>query len=115
MWRPDVQQMVTPIRVQRRRETTVNGSPKVVYEDADPALDFCNWKSRGGTESTQSGALVVEDTADVVLWYRSDISQKDRLLLNDDSKLAYDVIGPPENVEQRNMFLVLKVRRAVNN
>jgi head-tail adaptor len=106
--------MTTPIRVKRRKETIINGSPKVTFEDADPSIDFCNWKGKGGTESTQSGTLVVEDTADVVMWYRPDISQKDRLLLNDDPKLAYDVVGPPDNVEQRNMFLVLKVKRAVN-
>jgi len=114
MWRPNVQQFTTPIRVQRRIETTVNGAPKVSYVDADPALDFCNWKGKGGTESTQSGALVVEDTAEVVMWYRPDLSQKDRLLLNDNPELAYEIIGPPDNVEQRNMYMILKVRRMVN-
>lgn len=114
MWKPNIQQMSTMIRIKRRKETNVNGAPKISYEDANPPIVFCNWKSKGGTESTQSGSLVVEDTAEVVMWYRPDISQKDRLLLNDDPKLAYDVIGPPENVEQRNMFLVLKVKRAVN-
>lgn len=114
MWRPDVQQMTTPIRIQHRKTTTVNGAPRVTYEDADPALDFCNWKSRGGTESTQSGTLVVEDTADVTMWFRPDISKQDRLLLNDDPAQAYEIIGPPENVEMRYQFLLLKVRRMVN-
>jgi len=114
MWRPSAQQFSTPIRVQRRVQTLVNGAPVVSYVDAEPALDFCNWKSRGGTESTSSGTLVVEDTTEVTMWYRPDLGQQDRLLLNEDPNLAYDVIGPPENVEMRNMWLIVKVKRAVN-
>lgn len=114
MWKPDVQQFTTSIGVKKRVETTVNGAPKVSYETAEPATDFCNWKSRGGTENTQSGTLVVEDTATITMWYRPDINQKDRLLLHNNPELAYDVVGPPENVEQRNMYLILKVKRAVN-
>ncbi|WP_187377720.1 phage head completion protein [Paenibacillus senegalimassiliensis] len=114
MWKPKAQQMNTQVRILKRSETSVNGAPKIRFDDAENPLELCNWKGKGGTESTQSGTLVVEDTAEVVMWYRADITQKDRLLLNDDPELAYDIIGPPENVEQRNMYLVLKVRRAVN-
>ena len=114
MWRPDAQQMTTQIRVQNRVETPVNGSPAISYVDADPALDFCNWKGKGGTMRSESGALIVDDTADVVMWYRPDIGKKDRLLLNDNPDDAYEIISQPDNVEQRNMFLVLKVKRAVN-
>lgn len=114
MWQPKAKQMNTQVRILKRSETLVNGAPKIKYDDAENPLELCNWKSKGGTESTESGTLVVEDTAEVVMWYRDGISQKDRLLLNNDPKLAYDIIGPPENVEQRNMYLVLKVRRAVN-
>ncbi len=114
MFRPNVQQLTTPVRVQHRIESMVNGAPELTYEDADPSLDYCNWKSRGGSENTHSGTLVVEDTAEVTMWYRPDISQQDRLLLYENEELAYDIISPPENVEQRNMFLILKVKRAVN-
>lgn len=114
MWKPQVQQFTTPIRIQRRIETDVNGAPEVSYQDADPALAFCNWKGKGGTESTEAGTLTVEDTAEIVMWYRPDVNQRDRLLLNDDDRLAYEIISPPDNVEMRNMYLILKVKRAVN-
>lgn len=113
MFKPNIQQMVTPIRIKLRTETIINGAPKISYIDASPALDFCNWKSKGGTESTQSGALVVYDTAELVMWYRSDITIRDRVLLNDNSALTYEIINI-ENVEMRNQFLVLKVQRVVN-
>ncbi|MFK7692861.1 head-tail adaptor protein [Paenibacillus sp. HJGM_3] len=113
MFKPTAQ-FATVVRVQHRVATDVNGAPDVSYIDADPALDYCNWKSRGGTESTESGTLSVEDTAEVMLWFREDLNQQDRLLLHDKTELAYDIIGPPENIEMRNMWLLLKVRRAVN-
>jgi head-tail adaptor len=113
MFKPNIQQMATPIRIQHRTETIVNGAPEISYADADPALDFCNWKGKGGTESTQSGSLVVFDTAELTMWYRPDITPRDRILLNDDPGFAYEVINV-ENVEMRNKYLVLKVQRAVN-
>lgn len=114
MFKPNVQQFSTPIRIQHRVETDVNGAPEVSYVDADPALDLCNWKGKGGTESTEAGTLTVADTAEVVMWYRPDVNQRDRLLLNDDVKSAYEIISPPDNIEMRNMWLILKVNRAVN-
>lgn len=113
MFKPNVKQFTTPIRVQKRVSATVNGAPDISYQDANPALDFCGWKSKGGTETTESGKLVVMDTAEVTMWYRPDIDEKDQLLKNDDPKLAYDVVHV-ENVEERNMWLILKVKRAVN-
>ena len=113
MYRPSAQQFATPISVQSRVETDLNGAPEITYTDADPALDFCAWKGKGGSESAASGFLVVEDTAEVIMWYRPDITERDRMLLNCDTALAYDVVNV-ENVEMRNQFMILKVRRAVN-
>ena len=113
MYKPPSGPFNTPVRVQTRTSTDVNGAPKISYNDANPALDMCSWKSKGGTENTASGSLVVEDTAELVMWFRPDISERDRLLLNDDFKLAYEVQNA-ENVEMRNQFLIVKVKRMVS-
>lgn len=113
MFKPNMQQLTTQIRVKKRIDTPVNGAPDISYVDAVPALDLCGWKGKGGTESVISDTLVVLDTAEVTMWYRADISEKDQLLLNDNADLAYEVINV-ENVEMRNMWLILKVKRAVN-
>lgn len=112
MWKPSTQQLTTVIRVQKRNEKVVNGASDISYV-SDPDIDFCGWKGKGGTESTQSGTLIVTDTAEVTMWYRPGIDEKDRVLLNDNEELAYDVINV-EDVEQRHMWLILKVSRAVN-
>ena len=113
MFKPNIQQMATSIRIQNRKETIINGAPDIDHVDADPALDFCNWKSKGGTESTQAGSLIVFDTAELTMWYRSDISERDRVLLNDDPSKIYEIINI-ENVEMRNQYMILKVQRVVN-
>jgi SPP1 family predicted phage head-tail adaptor len=112
MWKPNFQQMTTPIKLQSRIETDVNGMPEISYQDKSNAAAFCNWKGRGGTETTQSGSLVVEDTAEVVMWYRPDVTARDIVLLN--HQTAYEIVSPPENVEMRNQYLMFKVRRFVN-
>ena len=58
-----------------------------------------------------AGVLSYTDTAEVVMWYRSDISIRDRLLLNDDTTQVFEVVSPPENVEQRGQYLMFKVQR----
>jgi head-tail adaptor len=105
--------MATPIRIQHRDEVDVNGAPDISFIDADNPLDFCNWKGKGGTEIVAAGSLTVSDTAELTMWYRPDITERDRVLLNDDTSQAYEVINI-ENIEMRNQFLIVKVQRMVN-
>lgn len=113
MFKPNVQQFSTPIRVQHRVVVDVNGADEISY-NSESDINFCNWKGMGGTESIESGTLVVHDTAVLTMWYQPDIDQKDRILLNDDINIAYEVLNQPENVEMRNMYLILKVKRVVS-
>lgn len=113
MFQPKNLQMTTPIKIQSRDETTINGQLDISYVDKDPVSDFCNWKGYGGTDSTESGSLVVYNTAVVTMWFRPDVNEKDQVLLNQDENLTYEVINV-ENVEMRNIYLILKVQRVVN-
>ena len=113
MFKPNAQQFATQIKIQHRVVNNINGAPEISYQDADPALDFCNWKGKGGTESIVSGRLSVIDTAELTMWYRSDLSERDKILLNGDENQAFEVTNV-ENVEMRNQFMVIKVRRVVS-
>jgi hypothetical protein len=110
MFNPNVQQMSTVIRIQHRTKVDINGADEIKYISEDN-ISFCNWKGMGGTESTQSGTLVVYDTAQITMWYDPNIKKQDRVLLDDDENLAYEIINQPENIEMRNMFLLLKVQK----
>ena len=111
MFTPDLSPMITVIRLKKRQEILVNGAPKPSYIDANPALDCCNWKGMGGTEVNSNGLLLYANTAQVVMWYRSDISIKDLVVLNDTAGQEYEIVSPPENIEMRCQYLSFKVQR----
>ena len=113
MFKPNIQQFSTMIRIQHRVVDSINGAPDISYTDSTPALDFCNWKGKGGSESIESGRLSVIDTAVLTMWYRSDMSERDRILLFDEESLAYEIVNL-ENVEMRGQYMIVKVRRVVN-
>lgn len=88
--------------------TTVKGVTVKSYpEPTDDMIIFGSFKTFGGTESSSNGVLTVEDTANIETWYRPDITSSSRIKLG--SK-TYEVMGEPENIDQRNQFLKFKVR-----
>lgn len=87
--------------------TTVKGSAKKTYPAQGEQI-FCRFRTFGGTETTVNGVLVVENTATVETWYRPDI--KSDCVLKDVSGLSYEILGTPEDIEQRHQFLRFKVR-----
>lgn len=67
----------------------------------------CSFKTYGGTESTVNGQLTVVNTANIETWYRPDITSASQIRLG---AKVYEVIGEPEDIEQRHQFLKFKVR-----
>ncbi len=113
MFLPNVQQFATVIRLQHRVITDVYGQKAVSYTDASPAVHYCNFKPFFGSEALQAGVQGITDGGTVTMWYDQTLTVRDRILLDDDPQKAYEIISA-ENVEHRNRFLVLKVRRMVN-
>ena len=110
MYRPsEAAQMTTATRLQTPTSDKVLGVSVNTYADASGVI-MVNWKSFGGTETTSNGVLSVEDTAQIVCWYRPDIRSDCRLVRLSDGAV-YEIIGEPENIEMRNQFLKFKVRR----
>ena len=85
--------------------TTVKGVDIKGYRLVD--VIHCSFKTYGGTESVSNDVLTVEDTANIETWYRPDITSACRIKLG---AKFYDIVGEPENIEQRNQFLKFKVR-----
>lgn len=82
---------------------------KVLPSLEDGLLIFGSFRTFGGTEKVVNDVYAVEDTATIETWYRPDIQSDCLLCLEDGSK--YEVIAPPENVEMRNQYMILKVQR----
>lgn len=70
-------------------------------------LIWCSFKTYGGTETTVNDQLSVVDTANVETWFRPDITSASQLRLG---AKVYEVMGEPEDIEQRHQFLKFKVR-----
>ena len=84
------------------------GKPVPVY--ADSIRFNCNFKTFGGTETFRNDVLVIEDTAQIVCYYHPNFKGNCRIKrLTDNAE--FEIIGEPENIEQRNMYLSFKVRR----
>lgn len=96
----------TPVELFNPTYETVKGVPKKVYPETGEVI-FCSFKTYGGTETTINNQLTVVDTANVETWFRPDITSASQLRLGDK---VYEVMGEPENIEQRNQFLKFKVR-----
>lgn len=109
MYRPDaVKQMTTPMTVYRTEEKYELG---VLVKQCVKLDDIiCNFKTYGGTEKEVNGVIAVEDTATIVTWYRPDITS-DCILERIGDGARFEILGEPENIEQRNMILSMKVRR----
>ena len=105
MFKPDLP-YDTPVKVFNPTYETVKGVTKKVYPEKGE-LVFCKFKTYGGTETTINGVLTVVDTANVETWYRPDITSASQIRLG--SKV-YEVMGEPEDIEQRHQILKFKVR-----
>lgn len=101
-------QMTTPMRLEIPVEKTDLGVTRKEWLDAGTL--FVNFKTMGGTESITNDVLSVIDTAQITTWYRPDIKSDCRLVRLSDGA-AYEVLGEPEDLEQRHQTLFFKVRR----
>lgn len=85
---------------------TVLGVTKKIYPEKGELI-FCSFKTYGGTESAVNDQLAVIDTANIETWYRPDIKSDSMIKLG---AKEYEVMGEPEDIEQRHQFLKFKVR-----
>lgn len=110
MFRPtEAAQMTTPLQLQQPVAAFSYGVNTKTYKNANGVV-MANFKTFGGTEKNDNGILTVEETAQVVCRYHPDIKSDTRIVLLQ-TGAVYEILGDPENIEMRNMFLKFKIRR----
>ena len=67
-------------------------------------------KMKGSTEKVSNDLVSVENTGEVVCWYRPDITAGCRFEIIG-AGITLEIIGQPENVDMFNQFLICSVRR----
>lgn len=111
-YRPvEANQMTTPLKLQIPTYKTISGVTKVdKYVDAKNPIFYGSFKTYGGTEQDINGVYAIKDTANIVCFFRPDITSNCRIINLKNNK-AYRVIAEPENTDERNQFLKIKVER----
>lgn len=99
---------VTPIELLIPSYTGSKGVEKKSFPDSGIRLN-CSFKTYGGTETLTNDLYTVLDTAILETWYRPDIKADCRIKLWATGQV-YEIIGAPENIDQRNQFVKFKVR-----
>ena len=105
MYRPR-EPFTTPVQLFNPTYKTVKGVTVKEYPEKGELI-FCSFKTYGGTESSVNDQLSVVDTANIETWYRPDITSASMIKLG---AKEYEVMGEPEDIEQRHQFLKFKVR-----
>lgn len=105
---------VTPIYILSPSYQNVKGVRKKVWPDpstlGDDDLIFGTFRSFGGSDTTQNDVYTVEATGYIDTWYRPDITSDCKLYLVPTGE-SYEVLGEPENIEMRNQYMKIRVRR----
>ena len=96
----------TPVTLLKPTYSQYNGVTKKSYSDSGPLL-MVSFRTFGGTENNINGVLGIENTATVETWYNPEIKSDCRIQLNG---INYEILGEPENINQRNQFMKFKVR-----
>ena len=109
MFRPKkIAQMTTPIKIQVANSSFTLGRKEKTYEDVSDN-SMCNWSSYNGTETSVNGIINIEETATLTTWFDENIKDDGRIKrLNDNA--IFEILNV-ENIEMRNQFMIVKVRR----
>lgn len=91
------------------RTERVNGVISKKYSDKH--LFYGSFKTYGGTDVQKNGVYAVEDTATIETWYDPMFDSGGRVALAYAENKVYEILGEPEDIEQRHQYSVFKVRR----
>lgn len=114
LYRPnEITNLDTALKVLTPEYSEYNGVRSKTYEKkpyTNAPQFFGSFKQKGGTERDINGVYSILDTAEIVTWYRADITADCRIVRLPGGEV-YDVMGEPENVDNRGQFLKFKVQR----
>lgn len=96
----------TPMELLIPTKSKIKGTTAKTYPENGETI-FGRFRTFGGTEITVNNTVVVENTATIETWFRSDIKADCRIRVDGTD---YEILGKPENIDMRNQFLLFRVR-----
>lgn len=113
-WKPDMSTpcplyIINPIKIESNL-----GKTTAIYPELKDALTEKNkvygtLKTYQGTKREEMGAVFYEDTAQVNMWFRPDITTDTRVY-NPITNTVYKIITEPENINNKNQYLVFRCK-----
>jgi hypothetical protein len=90
----------------------VKGVRKKIFPEPETVnqVFFGSFKTYGGTEGWNNDVYMVEDTATIDAWYDPNVTADCRIYLCGTGE-TWDIVGRPENIDMRNQYLQIKVKR----
>ena len=101
-----------PFKVLPQITTLVQGVSRRTFANPNDVdeVRFCSFRTFGGTERDVNGLYTLEDTATIDTWFDPAITADCRIYICDLGE-SYEVLGTPENIDMRNQYMRMKVRR----
>lgn len=87
-------------------QTNIKGVIKNTYAETGTTF-YCSFRTFGGTEISNNGVTVIQDTATIETWYDPNIKANCKIVIGG---INYEILGVPENIEMRNKWLKFKVK-----
>lgn len=107
MYKPaKIREFVTPAIHKRVVEQVING--RTVKTVQTLAFVRGKFKLKGTSEIGANGLTVVNDKTSFITWHKVDFSSADILTIGG---VDYQIIGTPENTENRGRYSVLNLER----
>lgn len=107
MFKPaKIREFVTPAIHKRVVEEVIKGRTKKTEKTLAHVRG--KFKLKGTSEMNANGLTVVNDKTTFITWYKADFESKDILSIGG---VDYQIIGTPENTENRGRFSVLNLER----
>ena len=101
-------QMTTPFKIQKAESKNVLGQNQKKYIDV-PYTCFGNWSSYTGNETEVNGITVIEESNVLTTWFDPNFEPAGRVIRLTDNAI-FEILSV-ENVEQRNMYSIVRLKR----
>ena len=100
-----------PMRLLVPKTEKVKGVLKKTYSDIEEsAVFYGSFRTFGGNEMVVNDVYSVVDTGTIDTWYRPDIKADCRIYIISTGD-TYEIIATPENINMRNQFMQIRVKR----
>ena len=106
MYKPaNIREFVTQAVHKKPATQIINGHNQKTYTAVGNIKG--QFKQKTTSELNANGIVIVETKITFTTWWSNNLTAQDILTINN---VDYEIVGEPENVEQRNRYAVLTLR-----